>query len=67
MENKTATYKFTIVVPVFNEEGNMSRLETVLKEFKEQSQVKTCVLFVYKDNDEIILIIKVSNIMFEMV
>ncbi len=46
MENKTATYKFTIVVPVFNEEGNMSRLETVLKEFKEQSQVKTCVLFV---------------------
>ena len=46
MENKTAAYKFTIVVPVFNEEGNMSRLETVLKDFKEQARVKTCVLFV---------------------
>ena len=46
MENKTAAYKFTIVVPVFNEEGNMSRSETVLKDFKEQARVKTCVLFV---------------------
>ena len=27
MENKTAEYEFTIVVPVYNEEGNMSRLE----------------------------------------
>ena len=30
MENKTAEYEFTIVVPVYNEEGNMSRLEEAL-------------------------------------
>ena len=27
MENKTSAYDFTIIVPVYNEEGNMSRLE----------------------------------------
>ena len=46
MENKTAEYEFTIVVPVYNEEGNMSRLEEALGAFIRQSKVKTCVLFV---------------------
>ena len=46
MENKTAEYEFTIVVPVYNEEGNISRLEEALGAFIRQSKVKTCVLFV---------------------
>ena len=46
MENKTAEYEFTIVVPVYNEEGNMSRLEEALGAFIRQSKVKTCLLFV---------------------
>lgn len=46
MENKTANYKLTIVIPVYNEEGNMLRLETVLESFKGHAKVTTCILFV---------------------
>ena len=46
MENKTSAYDFTIIVPVYNEEGNMSRLEEALSAFKAQAKVKTCILFV---------------------
>jgi glycosyltransferase involved in cell wall biosynthesis len=44
--NKTAQYDFTIIVPVFNEQDNMERLETTLAEFIGHSPVKTCVLLV---------------------
>ena len=33
MDNKTANYKLTVVIPVYNEEGNMLRLEQVLMIF----------------------------------
>lgn len=46
MENRTSNYKLTIVIPVYNEEGNMLRLETVLGSFKEHAKVTTCILFV---------------------
>lgn len=44
--NKTADYCLTIVVPVYNEEGNMLRLEKELGEFLKVARVSTCVLFV---------------------
>ena len=44
--NKTQDYSFTIVVPFYNEEDNIKRLEESLNEFIVQSNVKTCVLFV---------------------
>ena len=44
--NKTSNYDFTIVVPVYNEEDNMERLEERLGAFLPSSLRKTCVLFV---------------------
>jgi dolichol-phosphate mannosyltransferase len=44
--NKTSDYKFTIIVPVYNEEDNLARLRDVLKEFLPHSLEKACVLFV---------------------
>ena len=44
--NKTSSYEFTVIVPVFNEEDNMQRLEKELSEFALQSPLRTCVLFV---------------------
>ena len=45
--NKTADYKLTIVVPVYNEEGNIYALEERLSKFISQSsQFPACVLFV---------------------
>ncbi|MCD8318915.1 MAG: glycosyltransferase family 2 protein [Paraprevotella sp.] len=44
--NKTDLYQFTIIVPVYNEEDNISSLETVLSNFLPVSLYKTCVLFV---------------------
>lgn len=46
MTNRTADYEFTIVVPVYNEEDNMARLEKTLAEYLPASIKKTCVLFV---------------------
>lgn len=44
--NKSANYKLTIIVPVYNEEGNISRLEAELTHFLQISKVPACVLFV---------------------
>lgn len=44
--NKTINYQFTIVVPVFNEEDNMSALEQKLSFFLPHSNYEACVLFV---------------------
>lgn len=45
--NKTADYKFTIIVPYYNEEGNIARLEETLAEYLDKALMKpACVLFV---------------------
>ena len=44
--NRSSNYKLTIVVPVFNEEGNMMRLEKELGDFLKMAKVPSCVLFV---------------------
>ncbi len=45
--NKTADYKLTIIVPVYNEEENIYRLEEKLSEFVSRSlDFPVCVLFV---------------------
>ncbi len=44
--NRTADYKLTIIVPVYNEEGNMLRLEKELQSFLLISKLPACVLFV---------------------
>lgn len=44
--NLTSNYDFTIVVPVYNEEDNIARLEKELAAFLPQSSRKVCVLFV---------------------
>lgn len=51
--NKTANYRLTIIVPVYNEEGNILRLEKELGDFLKVAKVSSCVLFVNdgsKDN-----------------
>lgn len=51
--NPTASYRFTIVIPVYNEEENIYALEEKLKQFLPQSILPTAVLFVNdgsKDN-----------------
>lgn len=51
--NGTAFFKFTIVVPVYNEEDNIYTLEKKLQQFLPDSIFLTCVLFVNdgsKDN-----------------
>ena len=44
--NKTSVYKLTIIVPVFNEEANLARLEERLTAYLPVCPVKACVLFV---------------------
>lgn len=44
--NKTGNYTLTIIVPVYNEEDNMPRLEEKLSAYVSQAPVPTCVLFV---------------------
>ena len=44
--NKTKNYDLTIVVPVYNEEDNMERVEAELGRYVASAPVKTCVLFV---------------------
>lgn len=46
MANKTADYEFMIVVPVYNEEDNMERLEKTLAGYLPKAARKACVLFV---------------------
>ena len=53
--NRTANYQFTIIVPVYNEEGNILRLEKELGDFLKSAKVSSCVLFVNdgsKDDSE---------------
>lgn len=44
--NKTANYKFTVIVPVYNEEDNIHSLEEKLTLFLSTSIYPACVLFV---------------------
>mgnify|MGYP002855628790 CR=1 FL=1 len=44
--NRTADYDLTIIVPIFNEEDNIRRLEERLAAYLPESAVKSCVLFV---------------------
>lgn len=44
--NETQKYDFTIVVPVYNEEDNLARVEASLGTFLHKSPMKTCVLLV---------------------
>lgn len=56
--NRTNKYQFTIIVPIYDEEGNMQRLETELISFLKIAHMKSCVLFVNdgsRDNSERLL------------
>ncbi|MEI3155196.1 MAG: glycosyltransferase [Odoribacter sp.] len=56
--NKTVNYHFNYVVPVYNEEGNILRLEKELGDFLGKAKVPSCVLFVNdgsQDNSERLL------------
>lgn len=44
--NQTSNYLFTIIVPVYNEEDNIVRLESELSSFMKTALMKSCVLFV---------------------
>ncbi len=44
--NKTGTYQMTVVVPVFNEQDSIFRLEKKLNEYLKKAAIKTCILFV---------------------
>ena len=44
--NQTANYRFTVIVPVFNEEDNMVRLGEAMSAFVQQASMPSCVLFV---------------------
>lgn len=44
--NKTKNYDFTVIVPVFNEEDNISRLTAALSAYMSAAVLRTCVLFV---------------------
>lgn len=44
--NKTSDYDLTVVVPVYNEEENMARIEKTFAEWMPKASRKVCVLFV---------------------
>lgn len=44
--NKTQQYELTIIVPVYNEEDNLDRVEKALMEYLPKATVKACALFV---------------------
>lgn len=44
--NKTREYEFTIVVPVYNEEDNLARVEKALSDYLKKCTMKACVLLV---------------------
>ena len=55
----TGQYDFCVIVPVFNEEDNIARLNDVLGRYVKESSVKTCVLFIddgSSDNSRSLLI-----------
>jgi len=52
-ENRTKDYRFTIIIPVYNEEENIYTLEEKLRQFLPHSLLPACILFVNdgsKDN-----------------
>lgn len=51
--NLTERYEFTIIIPIYNVEDNLSRLEQTISDYLSHSKLHTCVLFVNdgsKDN-----------------
>ncbi len=44
--NSTANFQFTIIVPVFNEQDNIGRLEIELGDYLKNASHKSCVVFV---------------------
>lgn len=64
-------YKFTIIVPVYNEEENLERVETELSKYIEIAAVPTAVLFVNdgsKDNSQALIeVICERNIAFNYI
>lgn len=44
--NRTSEYDFTVLVPVYDEEENIARLESELAGFLKNAAMKSCVLFV---------------------
>ena len=44
--NHTAEFEFTVIVPVFNEQDNIVRLEKELGDFLEHASMHSCILFV---------------------
>ncbi|MCF0176593.1 MAG: glycosyltransferase family 2 protein [Bacteroidales bacterium] len=44
--NRTSEYRFTIIIPVYNEEDNMEKLGEVLADYLPKAAVRSCVLFV---------------------
>ena len=44
--NKTRNYDLSIIVPVYNEENNLERVEKELSAFLPRALVRSCVLFV---------------------
>lgn len=44
--NKTENYDLTIIVPVYNEEQSLPRVEKTMLEYMSHSSLRTCVLFV---------------------
>lgn len=44
--NLSANYRFTVIVPVYEEQDNIARLETELSAFLATAKMKSCILFV---------------------
>lgn len=44
--NRTADYELTVIVPLYNEEDNISNLENALSAYLQHSVCRACVLFV---------------------
>lgn len=44
--NKTNNYQLTIIMPVYNEEDNLDRVEEKMKDYVAKAPVKTCVLLI---------------------
>ncbi len=56
--NKTTDYELTIIVPIYNEEDSIDRLENELSSYLNKSSVKSCILFVNdgsKDNSQLLI------------